>query len=532
MNADDTHQRGHRQILRSATLMTFMTVLSRILGLVREQVRAVFLGTGASSDAFGLATTIPNLFRRLFAEGAMTAAFVPILTEHLQTSTLARTREFLSRFVTLLTFAVTLFTVAAILATPWLIDTFFSAEFRHVPGKVVLTTTLTQLMWPYLVLVTLAAVVQGILNAHKIFGPSAFAPVLMNAGIIGGAVAFRGTFADPSYALVIGFLAGGFLQLVFQIPWLFRDTPIRFGLDLHFRDPEVRRVLKVMVPGIFAAGIYQFNVFASQIIASGLAEGSVSSLQYSLRLQELVLGVFVVSVAQVILPSLSEHTAQGDHDGVRSTVSYAVRLIAFITLPATAVLVILGRPIVEALFQFGAFSAESTAKTALALTFHAMGLFFIGQARVLSQAFFAYKDLRTPTYIAAVDAALNIALCVLLSEVLGHGGIALASTLAAVANSVLLHVFLARKTGGLDLADLIKRSSRIALASAVMAAAILGLEALWPPVMPTRLALIGWIFVALTIAAVSYLGASSLFQVNELSSLLSAVRRRLRPKAR
>ncbi len=528
--AEDARAKGHRQVLRSASIMTLMTVLSRILGLVREQVRAVLIGTGASSDAFGLAPTIPNLFRRLFAEGAMTAAFVPILTEHLHQSTLARTREFLSRFVTLLTFAVTAFTVVAILLTPWLIDTFFASEFRNVPGKVVLTTTLTQLMWPYLVLVTLAAVIQGILNAHKIFGPSAFAPVLMNAGIIAGAVAFRTTFDDPAYALVIGFLAGGVLQLLFQIPWLFRDTPIRFGLDLNLRDPEVRRVLKVMVPGIFAAGIYQFNVFASQIIASGLAEGSVSSLQYSLRLQELVLGVFVVSVAQVILPSLSEHTAKDDHEGVRSTVSYAVRLIAFITLPATALLILLGRPVVEALFQFGAFSAESTAKTTLALTFHAMGLFFIGQARVLSQAFFAYKDLRTPTFIAIFDAFINIALCLALSGPLGHGGIALASTLAALANSVLLHIFLARRTGGLGLADLLKRFALIGLATAMMAGVVALFAHFLPPHMPSRLMLIGWILLALFIAGVTYLAASSALRINELSSLLGAVRRRFRRK--
>jgi putative peptidoglycan lipid II flippase len=518
-----TSQRG---ILRSATIMTAMTLISRILGLVREQVRAVLVGTGAASDAFGLATTIPNLFRRLFAEGAMTAAFVPIFTEHLTTSTREETRRFLSRFVTLLTFAVTAFTVVAILITPWLIDTFFATEFKNVPGKVQLTIALTELMWPYLVFVSLAAVAQGVLNAHHIFGPSAFAPVLMNLAIIVGALVFKDSFGDPSYGLVIGFLGGGIFQLLFQIPWLFSKTQIRIRFDFHFRDPEVRRVLKVMVPGIFAAGIYQFNVFVSQLVASGLPEGSVSSLQYSLRLQELVLGVFVVSVAQVILPSLSEHTAKGDVDAVKRTTNYAVRLIAFITLPATVVLVILGAPIVEGLFQFGAFTAESTAKTALALDFHGAGLLFIGQARVLTQVFFSYKDLRTPTYISIADAALNVGLCVGLSHVMGHGGIALASTLAAVGNSTLLHIFLARKIGSLGLRELLLRGARILAASAVMAAALVAFMTVFPAPHTGRLALIGWVFLALGLGGGVYLGAATLFRVNELESLFAALKRR------
>ena len=519
------HHKRERQILRSATVMTVMTLISRVLGLVREQVRAIYIGTGSASDAFGLATTIPNLFRRLFAEGVMTAAFVPIFTEQLTTRPAEETRRFLSRFVTLLTFAVTAFTILAILITPWLIDTFFASEFRNVPGKVALTIALTELMWPYLVLVSLAAVIQGVLNAQRIFGPSAFAPVLMNLAIIVGAVVFADSFEDPSYALVVGFLAGGVLQLVFQIPWLFK-TPVRFGFDFHWRDPNVRRVLKVMVPGIFAAGIYQFNVFVSQLIASGLSEGSVSSLQYSLRLQELVLGVFVVSVSQVILPNLSESTAVGDHDAVKRTIGYAVRLIAFITLPATVALVVLGSPIVEGLFQFGAFTSESTDKTAFALTFHACGLFFIGQARVLTQVFFAYKDLRTPTLVSAADAVLNVGLCLLLSGPLGHGGIALASTLAAVANSVLLHVLLGRRLGGLGLPELLKRAARIALATVAMGLALWAMIALFPPHLPSRLALIGWILCALAVAGATYLVSASLLGVNELQTLFGALRRR------
>jgi len=520
-------RKSHRKLLRSATIMTAMTLISRVLGLVREQVRAIYLGTSAASDAFGLATTIPNLFRRLFAEGAMTAAFVPIFTEYLKKGTAEDTRRFLSRFVTLLTFVVTGFTVLGVLLTPWLIQTFFASEFANVPGKVALTITLTQIMWPYLVFVTFAAVLQGILNAHHIFGPSAFAPVLMNLGIIVGAVALAHVMPDPSYALVIGFLLGGVLQMAFQIPWLFKSTPIRFGFDLHFRDAGVLRVLKVMGPGIFAAGIYQFNVFASQLVAAGLEEGSVASLQYSLRLQELVLGLFVVSVAQVILPRLSEATAVGDHDAVKRTTSYAVRLIAFVTLPCTVLLFLLAEPIVKALFQFGAFDARSTEATAFALRFHALGLFFIGQARVLTQFFFAYKDLKTPLWVSMGDLVVNVGLCVLLSLSLEQGGIALASSLAALAQSVALHALLARRLGSLGLRALLARVARIALAAAVMAGVVLALDALWPAAsVGSRLALIGWLALAGALGGGAYLVTASLAGADELDDLWSALRRR------
>ncbi len=522
-------RREERSILRSAGIMTLMTLLSRVLGLVREQVRAALLGTGAASDAFGLAATIPNLFRRLFAEGAMTAAFVPVFTEYLQKATSEETRRFLSRFVTLLSVAVTGFTLLAIVITPWLIDTFFATEFRNVPGKVALTIALTELMWPYLIVVTLAAVLQGILNAHRIFGPSAFAPVLMNLAIIVCALAFADVFPDPSYALVVGFLVGGVLQLAFQIPFLLKQTPIRFRLDFRFRDPGVLRVLKIMGPGVFAAGIYQFNVFFAQLIAASLEEGSVASLQYSLRLQELVLGVFVVSVTQVILPSLSEHTARDDNDAVRSTLAYALRLIAFITLPCTAALIFIAPEVVAALFQFGEYGAESTRMTAEALRFHALGLFFIGQGRVATQAFFAYKDLKTPTLVSFFDAIVNVGLCWLLAIPLGHAGIALASTLAALLFSVALQALLYRRLGGGPGRALVLRTVKLFAATAIMSLALYAFQALVAaPDASTRLALLGWVFAALAVGGLAFLAAASVLGVNELGGLLQAVRRRFR----
>ncbi len=509
--------------------MTAMTLVSRVLGLVREQVRAGYLGTSAASDAFGLAATIPNLFRRLLAEGAMTAAFLPVLAESVQRGDEERTREFLSRFVTLLTCAVTIIAVLGALATPWLIETFFSSEFQHVDGKVELTILLTQLMWPYLALVSVAALLQAILNAHKIFGPSAFTPVLLNASIIGCGIALAHTFADPSYALVAGFLLGGVVQIAFQVPFLLRWTRVRFGPDFRFFGPGVRRVLLVMVPGVFAAGIYQINVFVSQLIASTLEGGSIASLQYGIRLQELVLGLFVVSVAQVILPTLAEQTAADDEDGVRDTLDYATRLMAFVTLPATVALILLGPPIVRLLFEFGAFDPESTRKTAYALTFYALGLFPIGISRVQQQVYYAYKDLKTPTIVAGVSAVVNIALCLTLSGPMGHGGIALAGSVAALAAALCFAVLLRRKLGAIGGPAMWVRLGKAAVATAAMAGALAGLEAAWPAAqLHSRLLLGVWVAAACAGGALVFLAVAQVLGVNELATVLSALRRRLR----
>ena len=507
--------------------MTLMTLLSRVLGLVREQVRALYLGTGAASDAFGLAATIPNLFRRLLAEGAMTAAFVPVFAEYLKRGDEEATRAFLSRFVTLLTMAVSALVMFGVLITPWLIETFFSTEFKNVPGKVQLTIWLTQLMWPYLGLVSVAAVIQAILNTEKIFAPSAFTPVLLNACIIGCGIGFADAMPDPAYGLVAGFLLGGAVQIVFQIPFLLRWTRVRFGPDFRVFGPGVRRVLWIMVPGIWGAGIYQINVFVSQLIASTLDGGSIASLQYGIRLQELVLGLFVVSVAQVILPTLSHQSAEGDADGVRDTLAYAIRLMAYVTLPSTVALVLLGAPIVRLLFEFGAFDAESTAKTAYAVTFYALGLLPIALARVQAQVFFAHKDQKTPALVASVVALVNIVLCIVLSGPLGHGGIALAGSVAAVVNTAIFAVLLRRQLGSIGGVALWSRVLRVGVATALMSGALYGYALLSPhAALDNHGALALWVLGACAIGASSYVVACRGLGVDELGGLWAALRRR------
>jgi len=422
-----------------------LTFISRILGLVREQVRSYYLGTGTGSDAFGLAATIPNLFRRLLAEGAMTAAFIPVFTGYLKQENRRELARFLSSFLSLLTMVTTLVCVLGIIFADVAVETFFSAGFGQVEGKLALTIVLTRYMFPYLLLVTLAAMVQAVLNSFRIFGPSAFTPVLLNLAIIGLAVATHDWFPDPSYAFAAGFLVGGLAQLVFQLPWFF-SLGLRLTLSVNWRHPGVRELGRIFLPGAFAAGIYQINVFVSQMIASTLAEGSIAALQYSIRLQELVLGVFVVSVTTVILPTLARHAAEGDTRGFDDTNVLALDLLAFVTVPAATGLLVLRRPIVMLLFQQGAFDTHSTDMTCLAILFHSLGIYFVATSRSLNQSFYAMKNLKTPTKVAAVAMAVNIAGCYLLSLPLAHGGIALANSLSAVVSAVLLFYLLqARK---------------------------------------------------------------------------------------
>jgi len=420
------------------------TLLSRGLGMVRDMIIAFYFGTSLIASAFFVAFTIPNLFRRLFGEGAMTAAFVPVFTGYIKEGDRESLRGFLSAFVTMFSLFLALFVGVMVLASPWIVRTFFSG-FDSVPGKLALTVVLTRLMFPYLFLVSLAAIFQAMLNSFQVFAPSAFTPILLNLSIILAALGLHDLFPDPSYALAVGFLLGGALQAAFQIPWLVRRS-LGIRLSFHWNHPGIRELLKVFAPGVFAAGIYQINVFVSQMIACSLHEGTIASLQYSTRLQELVLGVFVVSVTTVVLPTFSRQFAEKGHGQVSDTLRFSLGLLAMVALPATAGLLVLREPIVRLLFQFGRFDAESTRMTSWAILFHAPGIYFIASSRTLSQVFYGTKDLKTPAWTALASMLANIGLCFALSGPLGNGGIALANTLSALVSTVLL-AWLMGRTG-------------------------------------------------------------------------------------
>lgn len=506
-------------------------MISRVLGLFREQLRAIFLGTGASSDAFGLAVMLPNLFRRLLGEGQMTAAFLPTLVERIRKDEKKAVRQFFSDFLGIFSFVVTLVVLIGILLTPGLIDTFFADGFARDHAARDLTVRLTTIMFPYLGLVTVAAILQAALQAHNLFWPSAITPILLNICIIGCAILLKDTFSDPAYAFSVGFLVGGFVQLFFQVPFV-----IRKGFSLRprvgWKNPHVRKVLRIFVPGILAGGLYQIQVFVSQMIASGLdGEGYISALQYSVRLQELVLGVFVVSITTVILPTLSAQISdEGDQsESAAQTLSFAGNLLALVTLPATIGLILLGPAIIRLLFQYGEFSVQSADLVYWALIFHAAGLFPIALSRNVMQAFYAQKDLKTPMIVAAFVLVIHIVLCVVLSGPMGHGGIALSGSIGALLTVVFLIAILQRRGFKIVTAAALSSLFRCFLATAILMGVVwLSIDLMSLNDQSLNRVLLGLgIAATILVSTIAYVAALILLRHPEARSAIQAVRRKL-----
>jgi putative peptidoglycan lipid II flippase len=449
--SDQAREQGVRRsgLLRSALGMSGITMGSRVLGLVREQVRAHFLGTTFASDAFGIAFQIPNLLRRLVAEGAMSSAFIPIFAEEKELRGEAEAFAFARKFFNLSLLALTLLSTLGVLGAGLIVSCFAIIGGRPVaPEAQELTTSLTRLMFPYIALVSWAAIAQGILNTYRIFWVSALTSVLLNLSIIGAAVLLATSFSDPSFGFAIGVVVGGALQLLFQVPFVFR-------LGFHWRPdfsmgPAVRRALWLLVPTLFGAGVYQINVLISQAIAWGLGAGAVSSLQYSQRLLELTLGVFAVAISTVALPSLASDAALNAKDRVTDTLLYSVRLCCFVCFPVTAAFLLLGRETASLLFERGAFGVVSSSTTSFAIGFHILALTHIALARVLVPVYYAYKDTRTPVAIAFVAMVVNITLCYALAPSFDLSGIALANSLSALVQALLLGLFLRKHLGTIE----------------------------------------------------------------------------------
>ncbi|MFW6138857.1 MAG: murein biosynthesis integral membrane protein MurJ [Spirochaetota bacterium] len=432
------------RIAKSAFSMSLVTFISRIFGLVREWLRGYLLGTSWASDAFSIAFMFPNLLRRLVGEGALTAAFIPVFSDYLHKKNKKERDHFISSFFTVDFLFLVSIVVITIIFAPLL--KFFLPEFTEVPGKIELTVFLTRLMFPYIFLISLAALTQAILNAYRIFVPSATTPILLNISIITIGLLFGTRLRNPAIALGIGVLAGGVLQLGFQMPFLLKKN-ITYSFELDFTNPGVKKVFFLMIPGAIGAGVYQINALVSYFIAATLEGGSVAALRFSNTLVEVVLGVFVISISTVILPVLSEKSTRGDTGGMKQHLNFAFRLVFLITIPSTVGFLVLRFPIINMLFKYGRFGSESAHMVAYALIFHSLGLVGIGGTRLLVQLFYSMKDTRTPVYIAALAMAVNLALCYLLSGPLRLGGIALAATISAYVNFLLLLVVAVNRLG-------------------------------------------------------------------------------------
>jgi putative peptidoglycan lipid II flippase len=401
--------------------------------------KASLLGTSALSDAFSVAFMIPNLFRRLFAEGSIATAFIPTFTEYLLEDDAEKTREFLSGIFTFLSFFVSLAVGIGIVITPLLIPFFGMEEFD-------VTVLLTRIMFPFLAFISLAALFQGILNSVHVFAPSGLAPVLLNVVTILAAWGLSPLTKNPARAMATGVIIGGILEAAVQLPFVIKKGYRFFftGLKRAITNPGTQKVLRLIGPTIIGMAAYQLNDLVSTALAGRAGEGIVSSLQYSLRLQELILGVFAVSIGTVLLPDLAEDAKTGRWERYNERLITAINIIALITVPITFLALAQGDTLIRLLFQNRRFGEESVALTRAAFMFHIPGLFFIALNRILAPAFYAQSDTKSPTLAGIISFGVNIILATALAVPLKGSGIALALTIAGVVNTALLLLFLKR----------------------------------------------------------------------------------------
>jgi len=462
----DENRHEHSRLIRSAGVMGFWTAISRITGLVRDQIQAYFLGTSHSADAFRAAFALPNMLRRLFGEGAMTASFVPVFTDFLKKKSKKETWDFANNCLFTLGILLIAVTVLGILFSGTLIDLLVRG-FEEEPGKLELATDLARMMFVYTLFIGIAALLAAILNSTGIFGAPSFTPILLNLSIIGAATFFARRFDEPAFAFAVGVIIGGALQFIFLIPFA-RKKGMTFKPVLSPRQKELIVVGRRMLPGILAVGVAQVNALVSMRIASTLEEGAIASLYHANRLEEFTLGIFVISIATVILPLLSRHAAENNIEKLKDSLTFSLRITLLITIPATFGLMILREPIVRILFMHGSFDERSLALTTHALLYYAIGLTMVAGTKIIQPAFFSMKDVKTPVLVMAFAVIVNLVGCLVLKGPLRNGGIALAASISALSNVALLILIFHRRYEGLNYKGILQTIIRITAATAAM----------------------------------------------------------------
>lgn len=436
-------------ITRAAGSLGSATLISRIAGLIRDMVIASQFGAGLMTDAFFMAFTIPNLLRRFFAEGSLTAAFVPTFSDVNKLQGEAEARRVATICWTLLLLVMIIITLAGVIASPVIVKG-IGYGFADVPGKLELTNSLNRVMFPFILFVSLLALVTGILNVKGYFFLPAFSPVILNLSMIVCSILLADHFSTPIMALAIGVLIGGILQLGMQFPLLF-SLGFRPALNWNFRHPAVIRITQLMLPGIAGVAIYQINVVVTRLLASFLPEGSVSYLYYGQRLFEFPQGIVIASLAQAVLPVMSRQMTASDIVGFKDSLRFSFELLLLLILPATIGLVLCAVPVYSLFFMSGEFSFAAVTQSSYALMAYAPGLIFVGISRVVVPAFYSMKDTRTPVWVSFWTLVVNLIAGLVLMQYLSHVGLAIALTIASLFNAVILTVLLSRRVDGLSL---------------------------------------------------------------------------------
>ncbi|MBN2207151.1 MAG: murein biosynthesis integral membrane protein MurJ [Candidatus Aminicenantes bacterium] len=455
-------------IARGVRSFSIGTALSRVAGLVRESVFALLFGAGLATDAFNVAFRIPNLLRDLFAETALSAAFVPVLTAEK-----AKGKDFQNRLASNILNVLFLVTGAVSLAGVFLAPVLakgIAFGFSKVPGKIDLTADLTAVLFPFLLFISLGAWAMSYLNTEKSFFLPSLAPGVFNLSSILVPVLTFGWYVsrgkEPIFGMAVGVLVGGLMQFLVQLPLALRKG-FRYRSVLSFRDAGFRRVMALFIPVAIGLAGPRINVLVNTILVTPLREGSVSWLTYAFRIMHVPLGLFGVAVGTVSLPAFSRLVVENRLDAVRSTLADSLKMVLFLTVPTSVLIAVLARPITRVVYQRGQFAAEDTIATAGVLVLYMIGVPFMSALRNLASVFYACKDARTPMFASLVSVAFTIALNVSLVNALGLTIFPLSTSLAAVLNVGILFARLPKKTGGFDAGPVVRYA--LALAGAALA---------------------------------------------------------------
>ncbi len=456
-----------------------MTMFSRILGFIRDAIIARFFGAGAATDAFFVAFRLPNLLRRIFAEGAFSQAFVPILAEYKNQQGDEATRTFIAYVSGLLTLILAIVTLAGILAAPWII--YITAPgFTDTPDKFDLTVRLLRITFPYILLISLASLAGAILNTWNRFSVPAFAPTLLNISMIISVLLLAPYCEPPIIALGWGVFAGGILQLLYQLPYLQKIGMLVLP-RISFRNSGVWRVLKLMGPAIIGVSVSQISLIINTIFASFLQSGSVSWMYYADRLMELPTGVLGVALGTILLPSLAKSFSTGDHKEYQRLMDWGLRLCFLLALPCAIALAILAEPLTVSLFQYGNFTAYDAVMTQRALIAYCVGLMGLIVVKVLAPGFYSRQDIKTPVKIAIITLILTQLMNLAFIGSLKHAGLALSISLAACFNALMLYWQLRRQAIFSPLVGWGKFLLKLIAALIVMVAVLLLLLNFMPP---------------------------------------------------
>ena len=430
-------------LLKSLAAVSSMTMFSRVLGFARDAIVARIFGAGMATDAFFVAFKLPNLLRRIFAEGAFSQAFVPILAEYKSKQGEDATRVFVSYVSGLLTLALAIVTVIGMLAAPWVI-TITAPGFADTADKFALTTQLLRITFPYILLISLASLVGAILNTWNRFSVPAFAPTLLNISMIGFAVFAAPHFHPPVMALAWAVFVGGLLQLGFQLPWLAKLGFLKWP-KLNIKDAAVNRVMKQMAPAILGVSVAQISLVINTIFASFLQSGSVSWMYYADRLMELPTGVLGVALGTILLPTLSKHVAGNNTQEFSALLDWGLRLCMLLAMPAAVGLAVLSFPLVATLFMYKEFTLNDAVMTQNALIAYSFGLIGLIMIKVLAPGFYARQNIKTPVKVAIFTLVCTQLMNLVFVGPLQHVGLALAIGLGACLNAGLLYVLLRAK---------------------------------------------------------------------------------------